>query len=148
VGFYRDLLGLRLIHRQENITPYTSALVGYADAHLRIAQFAIPGVAGGATRSGHQLELVEYASPRMAPLPPERARAGSSHLAFSVSDIDKEYGRLLASGVEFVSAPNAITAGINKGGACCYFVDPDGFTLELVQPPAAHAPSAPGSETT
>ena len=30
--------------------------------------------------------------------------------------------------------PVAITAGANLGGFACYFHDPDGITLELLQP--------------
>jgi hypothetical protein len=54
-----------------------------------------------------------------------------------VEDAIAEYERLRVEGVEFVSAPQAITAGVNKGGYTCYFVDPDVITLELVQPPAS-----------
>lgn len=39
-------------------------------------------------------------------------------------------------GVRFKSpAPNGITEGVNQGGYSIYFFDPDGITLELVQPP-------------
>ena len=41
----------------------------------------------------------------------------------------------------FVSPPNLIKAGVNRGGYACYFRDPDGITLELVQPPAHRMPS-------
>jgi len=41
-----------------------------------------------------------------------------------------------ALGVEFkAERPIAIEAGVNKGGFTVYFTDPDGITLELVQPP-------------
>jgi hypothetical protein len=41
-----------------------------------------------------------------------------------------------ALGVQFKSEPNYITAGVNKGGWAVYFTDPDGITLEMVQPPS------------
>jgi len=56
-------------------------------------------------------------------------------MAFTVEDIHAEYNRLLRAGVKFRSEPIPITAGINKGGATVYFLDPDGVTLELLQPP-------------
>jgi lactoylglutathione lyase len=137
LAFYSGLLGLKVVQRQEQSNAYTRALVGYPEASLRIAQLRVPGddVSG---RSGHHLELVEYVQPRMPALPAERARPGSAHLAFSVSDCDAVYAQLIAAGVCFVSPPNRITAGVNSGGACCYFLDPDDITLELVQPPPAH----------
>jgi len=36
--------------------------------------------------------------------------------------------------VRFANPPVAITAGANNGGFACYFRDPDGITLELLQP--------------
>ena len=39
------------------------------------------------------------------------------------------------AGVRFVNPPEVITAGVNRGGYACYFLDPDEITLELVQPP-------------
>lgn len=133
VDFYARVLGLELVHRQEQSNAYTAALVGFADASLRIAQLRVPGQPRGV--SSHDLELVEYVEPRGVPHGPGRNRPGSSHLAFTVTDAIAEHERLSSQGVEFVSAPQAITAGVNAGGYTCYFLDPDGITLELVQPP-------------
>ena len=55
-------------------------------------------------------------------------------------DIHATFERLRAAGVAFKSAaPVAITAGANRGGHAVYFTDPDGITLELLQPPAGAA---------
>lgn len=133
VAFYRDLLGLELIHQQEQDNDYTRSLVGFPDASLRIAQLAVPGQAVGV--SGHHLELVEYVVPRGTPYGQGRNRPGAAHLAFCVTDAQATHERLTAAGVRFVSPPQAITAGVNTGGWTCYFLDPDDITLELVQPP-------------
>lgn len=135
VDFYSRVLGLELVHRQEQSNAYTAALVGFQDASLRIAQLRVPGQPRGS--SSHDLELVEYVEPRGTPHGGGRNRPGASHLAFTVEDAVAEYDRLLGEGVRFVSAPQAITAGVNKGGYTCYFQDPDEITLELVQPPVA-----------
>ncbi len=137
VAFYRDVLGMELVHEQEQANAYTRRLVGYPDAHLRVAQLALPGRPEQV--STHDLELVEYVSPRGTRQDPARHHPGSGHLAFAVADIDADYRRLLAAGVRFVSPPNHITAGVNAGGAACYFLDPDDITLELVQPPPSRA---------
>lgn len=136
IAFYRDAIGMRLIHQQEQSNAYTRELVGYPDASLRIAQLAMP-VRPEDMLSTHDLELVEYVIPRVAALTSERCRPGSAHMAFAVADIAGEYARLSEAGVRFVSPPIRIEVGVNQGGACCYFMDPDDITLELVQPPAS-----------
>ncbi len=134
IRFYRDILGLELVHRQEQANEYTRRFVGYPDAHLRVAQFRIPGAAVG--RSGHLLELVQYVAPVGEKVDTRTPNPGTAHLAFLVDDVHAEYRRLTALGVRFRTAPVAIEAGINKGGYTCYFLDPDDITLEIVQPPA------------
>lgn len=133
VAFYRDLLGMTLVHVQVQDNAYTRSLVGYPDARLRVAQLHAGESAG--TGSSHDLELVEYLTPDLPRLDPERARPGAAHLAFLVDDADAEHAQLVAAGVRFLSPPNAITEGVNRGGKACYFLDPDDITLELVQSP-------------
>lgn len=135
IAFYRDVLGFELILRQVQQNAYTSRLVGYEDAHLEVAQFAVPGEPRGL--STHDLELVEYVSPRGRRGEAEIRNPGEGHLALCVDDADAEYARLRSLGVEFVSPPNRVEAGVNLGGKVCYFRDPDRIVLELVQPPAA-----------
>ena len=131
--FYVDGLGLVVVHRQEQRGGYTSRLVGYPDAHLLVLQLAIPGAETGP--SGHHLELVQYLHPPGDAQQLRTRDPGTAHLAFVVDDIDAAADRLKAAGAEFVSAPNRIDSGVNAGGATCYFRDPDGVTLEIVQPP-------------
>ncbi|RME85265.1 MAG: VOC family protein [Caldilineae bacterium] len=134
ITFYRDILGMELVHTQEQANAYTRKFVGYADAHLKVAQFKIPGKEP--SRSGHVLELVEYVAPKGVRVDTSTPNPGTAHLAFEVDDIHAEFARLKALGVRFRSeAPVAIEAGINKGGYTCYFLDPDDITLEMVQPP-------------
>jgi catechol 2,3-dioxygenase-like lactoylglutathione lyase family enzyme len=143
IRFYRDLLGFDLIHRQEQQNAYTSRLVGYADAHLKVAQFAVPGQPRGL--STHDLELVEYVHPRGERGDINICNPGAAHLAVCVDDIHARYAVLLRAGVQFNSPPTAITAGVNAGGYTCYFRDPDQIVLEMVQPPAHRLPAvAPG----
>ena len=137
IRFYRDDLGLDLVHEQEQANEYTRTFVGYPDAHLRVAQFAIPG--DGQPRSGHVIELVQYVAPVGDAVHPERYQPGAAHLAFQVQNTRALYARLVERGVHFISEPVAITAGINAGGATVYLEDPDGNTLEFVTAPAARA---------
>jgi lactoylglutathione lyase len=134
VAFYRDAIGLRLRHRQEQANEYTSTFVGYPDAHLRVAQFELSD--GGSPRSGHVLELVEYVHPKGGTVPPGTNAVGNVHLAFEVSELDAIVQRAVAAGATPVSTPQRITAGINEGGRTVYLRDPDGITIELVEAPA------------
>ncbi len=133
VDFYTNVLGMELVHTQEQHNEYTARLVAYENAHLKVAQLVVP--AQQRERSGHLLELVQYVHPLCPPTDTATCRPGSAHLAFQVDDCWKEYERMKALGVRFKSEPNAITAGINKGGYTCYFLDPDDITLEILQAP-------------
>lgn len=134
IAFYRDLVGLELVHTQEQDNAYTRRLVGFPDAVLRVAQLAVPGQPRGI--STHDLELVEYVRPKGARREGRINDPGAAHLAITVTDAWAAYERLTGAAVRFVSAPNAITAGVNEGGYACYFYDPDDIVLELLQPPA------------
>jgi lactoylglutathione lyase len=82
------------------------------------------------------LELGEYVSPRApGPRPIPTNDVGAAHLALMVSDVHERYERMRHEGVAFRNPPVAITAGANAGGWACYLHDPDGITLELLQPP-------------
>lgn len=132
VDFYVDTLGCTCVHRQEGDNAYTRQLVGYPDAHIRVAQIRIGATAGP---SGHDLELVEYLSPAGTRGDINISNPGAAHLAFAVDDLDAEYARLRGLGVRFFSTPARITEGVNAGGAAVYFHGPDDIVHELVEPP-------------
>lgn len=133
--FYCGLLGLEILTQQVQHNEYTSKLVGYPDAHLKVVMLRVPGAFVGP--SNHHLELVEYVHPRGEKTDVSTNRPGAPHLAFVTDDIHSDYERLAAAGVRFKApAPVAIEAGVNKGGFTVYFLDPDDITLEMLQPPA------------
>jgi len=136
ITFYRDLLGFTLVHRQTQDNEYTQRLVGYPDARLEVAQFSVPGEPRGL--STHDLELVQYVTPPGTRREAEIRDPGQAHLAIGVTDADAMYRRLTDAGVRFVSPPNVITEGVNRGGKACYFHGPDGIVHELLEPPAHH----------
>jgi catechol 2,3-dioxygenase-like lactoylglutathione lyase family enzyme len=138
IDFYTGQLGFELIHTQEQSNDYTRRLVGYPDAHLRIAQLVVPGQPRGL--SSHDLELVQYLQPVGTRGDAQICNPGAAHLAVAVDDIHARYQALTAAGVTFYSPPNDITAGVNAGGYACYFEDPDQIVLEMVQPPTHRLP--------
>jgi catechol 2,3-dioxygenase-like lactoylglutathione lyase family enzyme len=60
---------------------------------------------------------------------------GSSHICFRVGDVATALRRAEAAGGRRVTDPVDIDSGINGGGAAVYLRDPDGYTIELFQPP-------------
>jgi lactoylglutathione lyase len=132
IRWYRDVLGLELVHRQRQDNDYTRTLVGMPGAVLEVAQFRLPGTAPA--MSTHLLELVEYDEGAGERIPLRTNNVGVAHLAFVVTGIQDEYERLRSLGVEFRNRPVEIAEGVNRGGYSCYFSDPDGITLELIQP--------------
>jgi catechol 2,3-dioxygenase-like lactoylglutathione lyase family enzyme len=131
--FYCEGLGFELVHRQEQASGYTDLLVGLRDAHLIAALLKIGGQP--APLSGHVIELIQYVHPKGFRLDTPPNNVGAAHIALITTDANGMHERMLGYGARFVSPPVAITAGINKGGYTCYMRDPDGFTIELMQPP-------------
>ena len=135
VKWYTEVLGLEYVRGQVQHNEYTVRLVGYPDAHLKVAQLRVPGETIPVSR--HHIELVEYVHPRGEDIPLDTNRTGVGHWAFMVDDIHREFERLTALGVKFkADRPVAIEQGVNKGGYAIYLTDPDGITLELLQPQA------------
>jgi len=134
VKWYTEVLGLEFVRGQVQHNEYTSRLVAFPGAHLKVAQLRVPGQT--IPQSRHHIELVEYISPRGDDIPLDTNRTGVGHWAFMVDDIHAEFERLSNLGVRFkADAPIPIQEGVNKGGYAIYFLDPDGITLELLQPP-------------
>jgi glyoxylase I family protein len=123
--FYTEVLGLTLAEEVEAAEDELSRGLGVPDAKLRAAFFDLPD-------STTQVEMIQYIAPDSAPLPAGRLNndVGYGHLAFRVEDIDAEYERLLSHGVEFISSPVTLEGGLRF----CWFRDPDGNTLEIIQP--------------
>ena len=132
IVFYRDLLGMTLVRRRPHVdNDYVALQTGYPGVVLNVASFKVT------PDSAQSLELVQYLNHAGAPAETATNRAGNSHLCLAVNDLQACYADLQSKGVRFKSKPVTITAGPNQGGWVVYFFDPDGYILELFQPPAA-----------
>jgi catechol 2,3-dioxygenase-like lactoylglutathione lyase family enzyme len=129
VEFYRDVLGLSLYRRQTGTAEYLATITGFPEVKLEVALLKTPD-------GGGMLELLQYASHPAAATPRETNRPGNAHLCLKVSDIHEACAELRRRGVRLISDPAEITAGVHQGGYGVYLRDPDGFTIELFQPPA------------
>jgi lactoylglutathione lyase len=129
VAFYEGALGLELLWRRRYDEDYILRMVDVpGTASIEAALVRAP--------DGHLVELLAYEGCERHPGSSRPCDPGTGHLGFTVDDIHAEHRRLAAAGVRFRGdAPQEITAGANRGGYGMYALDPDGFVVELHQPP-------------
>lgn len=128
LAFWQDVLGFHLSHRAHHAGELASEVTGVPGAEILIAVLKAPG---------HRIELLEY----LAPL--ERKRVdlrpcdvGSVHVALSVDNLDAVLSTIAASGWSAMGQPQTLSTGPNAGRRIVYVRDPDGTTIELMQPPS------------
>jgi catechol 2,3-dioxygenase-like lactoylglutathione lyase family enzyme len=126
LAFWRDVLGFQLSHRPHQAGDLASEITGVPGAEISIA--VLKGY-------GHKIELLEYLAPqdrkRVALRPCD---IGSVHVAFRVDNLDAVLATIAASGWSAVGQPQTLTAGPNTGKRVVYVRDPDGTTIEFMQP--------------
>jgi len=128
LAFYRDVLGMEVVFEQEKRGGYLAEIVGYPDAHVRMAHLEFPG-------GGHRVELFEYVHPVPQGEPGEPRDVGITHVCLAVDDIGAVFERVVAAGASSISEPVLVDTGANAGGRGVYVRDPDGIVVELFQPP-------------
>lgn len=127
IYFYHDLLGLQI---QSEPSPWFSGPelaegVGVPGASLRQVNL---------TTGDGVVELLEYGNrPEGDDTVPPQNRLGSSHIALRVDDIASTVAELQAKGISFLTPPNVVDEGTLAGWRWNYFLDPDGYTVELVE---------------
>ncbi len=131
VDFYQRLLGFKLVSQKHRDGPQLgTALFGTGrdreqeDADIRIAHMELNGAG---------IEFIEYRDPVSGPYHGDPSVAGSGHLAIAVQGIEAERERLIAAGVEFHSSVRVIRDPGLPVWKWCYFRDPDGIVVELVE---------------
>lgn len=128
VHFYTEGLGLDIAVRQVSSAEYL-AMTGHLGLEIAMAFVEAPG-------DGVRVELQEYRHVGdHGSREPGTAPVGSSHICFRVDDVDASLARAEAAGGRRVTDPVQIDSGVNDGGAAVYLRDPDGYTIELFEPP-------------
>ena len=113
VTFYRDVVGLKVVAERERDGGPITEIVGYDNAHLKIALMQMDDVRPeGESRHTN-----------------ERNAQGSTHLAFSVANIEETFELMLSRGAHKLNSP----VEIGDGRKICYLQDPDGNWLELIE---------------
>jgi len=122
--FYRDLLGFEEVFKLnwDIGTKTLDNITGLKDSSARVIMLK----AGNAC-----VELFEYASPPPQTAEPQRPVCdhGITHLCLQVTDIDDEYARLSAAGMEFHCPPQQVGDALRA----TYGRDPDGNVVELLE---------------
>lgn len=138
VGYYRDVIGLRMLERVTRTDAYLRVVTGYPDVTLDIALLEEPV-------SRTLLELLQYRDAPGTPVDPATANSGTGHVCFQVDDVDAIWSRAMAAGFGSVNPPVTPTAGRWVRGRSVYLLDPDGIRVELVQrgPAVSGADAAP-----
>jgi len=130
LAFYRDALGLEVYIDRIANHDYLREVTAVPSEEVRIVYVRIPG-------SRVPLELLEHRGIERLPVRSRPCDPGNVHIGVQVRDIDAFHDRLVSLGYASRSGhPVDITAGPFAGARTCFFPDPDGFLVELQQPPA------------
>jgi catechol 2,3-dioxygenase-like lactoylglutathione lyase family enzyme len=132
IPFYTELLGegpLARLAWEPQADAFVSHIIGYEQLALEAAFFRLP--------NGSILELLEYGHPPSARVDMETFNVGNAHLGLRTDDIHREYDRLRDLVAFRHHEPVEIPSGPAAGGYAIYLRDPDGITIEIVQPPPA-----------
>lgn len=128
IAFYEQFGFRAETIRHSVANDYFRAIVAFPDAVVHTAMLRGPYPV--------RLELMQYAQPQGTTLDLATNNVGSAHICFLVADIRAETERLKHNGVRFKSDVVTIDAGPNAGASGVYLLDPDGYTMELLQPAA------------
>ena len=127
VAFWQDVLGFELSHRAHHTGELASEVTGVPGAQISIAVLKVPG---------HKIELLEYHAPanrKHADLKP--CDVGSVHVALTVDNLDAVLRAIASAGWKAAGKPQTLETGPNAGKRVVYVRDPDGTTIEFMQPP-------------
>jgi catechol 2,3-dioxygenase-like lactoylglutathione lyase family enzyme len=131
LAFWRDVLGFEFSHAAHQKGELAREITGVEGAEIKLAVLKTAG--------GHKIELLEY----LAPADRKRANLrpcdiGFVHVALLVDNLDLVLERIAASGWEAAGKTQTLKTGPNAGKCVIYVRDPDGTTIELMQPPNAN----------
>lgn len=123
-SFYRDKLGFEDVYALDLKAgdKVADSIFRLKDAATRIVVLKLGDVS---------IELFQFRHPTPKPSDPQRPVCdhGITHLCLQVEDIEGEYNRLSAAGMEFHAAP----VDVGGGARSTYARDPDGNVIEFLE---------------
>jgi catechol 2,3-dioxygenase-like lactoylglutathione lyase family enzyme len=127
LGFYRDLLGLRVAQDFVHDPALLGRLMPYERPRVRAVLLKAP--------DGTEVELAEFRSPRGRSDAGEWPDAGIRSLTFRVEDLTGAVRSLGAAGVRFMSEPVAQPLDDGSVAEVVYCRGPDDVIVTLAQLP-------------
>jgi catechol 2,3-dioxygenase-like lactoylglutathione lyase family enzyme len=128
--FWQNVLGFEFSHRAHQTSEMASEITGVAGAEIKLAVVKAPG--------GHKIELLEYLAPpdRKQRVDLRPCDVGSVHIALIIDNLEDILQRIATSGWKAAGKPQTLKTGPNAGKRVVYIRDPDGTTIEFMQPAA------------
>jgi glyoxylase I family protein len=128
LAFWREVLGFELSHRAHQTGEMAREITGVAGSEIKLAVVKAPG--------GHKIELLQYlAPPDRTDIDLRPCDVGHTHIALLIDDLDAVLERIAVSGWKAAGKAQTLKSGPNAGKRVVYVRDPDGVTIELMQPP-------------
>ena len=131
VAFYRDILGLEYQGEIFMVGKETDAMFQRENCKARVAYLN-----GSKAVEAPPVELIQFVDNEVCRVRSDLFTTSISEICFYTNDADAVYNNLTENHVECLSEPQDFdfTAdGFGKSRAF-YFKDPDGITLEMMQP--------------
>ena len=119
LGFYRDLIGMKVSVDSIAESDFVQRLVDVPGAKIRLVQLD--------AEDGTQVELLQYLSHPGEPDPIPAYKIGCNHVAIDVVDLDGLYEKMKAAGIRFHVPPSGDKVRMT------YCRDPEGVIVELVE---------------
>ncbi|NIP13369.1 MAG: hypothetical protein GWM88_00955 [Pseudomonadales bacterium] len=120
LAFYRDVLGFEVLSESDlSGDRLADRAIGLADVRAQVAMLKAPNI---------YIELWSYSNPEPDDKRQRACDYGYPHFALQVRDIQGEYARLSAAGMEFVGEPAEF-----GGSAAIYGKDPFGNIIEIYE---------------
>ena len=125
--FWKDFLGVEPRFHKILDASYLSQITGYEGISLDACWIDLPG--------GVVLEILNYMTTDKVPNTDATANPGNVHICFETNNAQKLFDHAKECGARpLTDGPVNVTEGPNKGAMGCYLRDPDGNTLEILQP--------------
>lgn len=127
VAMFRELFGYELVSLAGREPKNVVLLTSIAGADIMVAHLRKPGLVG--------VELIAYLAPAdRTQVVARPCDTGYAHLTYDVSDVETMVEKAAAFGLKPIGGMIVSTAGPNIGARAIYLRDPDGVSIELIQP--------------
>jgi glyoxylase I family protein len=125
--FYCDMLGMRRASDHDLEGETISRMAGKECVRMKVVRLVC------SETPGIHIDLQQYLEPQGKMSDSKLGDVANSHFCVEVPDIKRAYSDLKDQGVEFVSDPVEFDLEHEGKIGCVFFLDPDGYVLELTE---------------